>query len=619
MFKQHRVFLLLLVILTIAAPAAFGLDYVPGEVIVRYKGQRGADAPTRIQSKAHSSGMLLKNSWSHINMQHYQIKPGMGSVAEKIEELSRDPEVLYAEPNYILNKASVEEPKTEVFQRSDLNSFLQVTAQSGSFGMTSAAIQAVQAWSELSSGGDETVVAVIDTGVDYTHSVFAESGAIWSNPSEIADNGIDDDGNGFIDDIRGWNFAYNSNDPIDDDGHGTHVAGTILGVGQDIFADPLSAAKIRIMPLKFLDNNGSGTTAAAIQAINYAVNNGAKVLNNSWGGGSYSAALLEAIAYSYDKNAIFVAAAGNAGTNNDQYPMYPAGYDIPNVLAVAASTDVDNLAYFSNYGRITVDIGSPGVSILSTLPSDTFGYSSGTSMATPFVAGVAALIAHESPTMTGYQIRTIILAAADAKSGLSSKVVTNGRLNVLNSVLSAKSTPVSSAKPDYNVDLSPEDRSISSSLGSNGGGGCGRIALIGRGTGTGSWGVSVGFLVLFLMPLLVFYILRWYRSSDSHNSRRFDRFQIDTSVLIKVGGRELEGSVSCISLGGLKMDIGTMLAQGGVVSMKISSPDGREVIDVEGKVVWSENQRSYGIQFTDENKASSIQKIAQWSSALVKI
>lgn len=299
--------------------------------------------------------------------------------------------------------------------------------------------------------------------------------------------------------------------------------------------------------------------------------------------------------------------------------MYPAGYDIPNVLAVAASTDVDNLAYFSNYGRITVDIGSPGVSILSTLPSDTFGYSSGTSMATPFVAGVAALIAHESPTMTGYQIRTIILAAADAKSGLSSKVVTNGRLNVLNSVLSAKSTPVSSAKPDYNVDLSPEDRSISSSLGSNGGGGCGRIALIGRGTGTGSWGVSVGFLVLFLMPLLVFYILRWYRSSDSHNSRRFDRFQIDTSVLIKVGGRELEGSVSCISLGGLKMDIGTMLAQGGVVSMKISSPDGREVIDVEGKVVWSENQRSYGIQFTDENKASSIQKIAQWSSALVKI
>lgn len=309
-------------------------------------------------------------------------------------------------------------------------------------GRSDSDIDAPEAWN-TTTGSRSIIVGVIDTGIDYNHPDLAAN--IWRNTREIAGNGIDDDGNGYRDDVRGWDFANNDADPFDDNAHGTHVAGIIGAVGNNGVGVSGVAWNVQLMPLKFLTANGSGSTSAAVMAINYAVANGAKILNNSWGGGGFNSALNDAVARARAAGVIFVAAAGNEANNNDVNPSYPANINVDNVISVAATDSSDRLASFSNFGATTVDIAAPGVGILSTTPNNNYSSFSGTSMATPFVAGAAALVWSANPTLTYSQVIGRLYSSVDVVAGLSGKVATGGRLNV-NRALSG-TTPVDSTAP----------------------------------------------------------------------------------------------------------------------------------------------------------------------------
>jgi hypothetical protein len=588
------------------APAfAIAQNFVPGEVIVKLKGENSSGQSKAFMGKAAvANGMFLKQSFERMNVHHFKLGKGK-SVESAVQELRADPDVLYAEPNYYLNKVD-EVGMHQTFSAAQIEA-AAVQAQAA-YMATGASIGVQTLWSSSAVPTSRPIVAVIDTGLDTTHYVFEDSNAVWVNPGEIPGNGQDDDGNGFVDDINGWNFVDESPTMYDDDGHGTHVSGIILSIDQNIYVSPLRAAKIQIMPLKFLNGNGMGTTSDAIRAIYYAVNNGARVLNNSWGGSSYSSALHEAIAYTYEQGAVFLAAAGNAGSNNDSAPMYPANYDVPNIISVAATTDYDYLASFSNFGSGTVHIGSPGVYILSTIPGDAFGTSSGTSMATPFVTGTAIQMKVESPSMLGYQVRQILLSQYDQVAQLSGKVSTSGRLDSSAAVTYSKTAPVSTSQPSYTVSYQ-NDRELASNIA---GGGCGTVrALQSKGPPFGTTGAV---LILLFAPIAVLLIVRLLSPS---NRRMHDRFKINSDVRISVNGRELVGSVSSIGLGGAQVNTAALLQDGGLITMTISSPNGEEKVEVAGRVVWSESNKAYGVAF-DHAPQSVLSRIAEWTQRLQK-
>lgn len=585
-------------------------DYVPGEVIVKLKGQQSSIGTYSFMGKANmDKGMVLKESWGKMNMHHFAVGKGQ-TVDEAVAELRRDPEVEYAEPNYILKKAT--EPGMLEAQYTAQEVMANAEQAQGANMATGAAIDVQTVWSSATAQSTtRPIVAVIDTGLDTTHYVIENTDALWTNTDEIPGNGIDDDGNGYVDDVHGWNFVSNSGTMIDDDGHGTHVSGIVLSVDQNIYASTLHRSKIEIMPLKFLDGNGSGSTSNAIRAIYYAVNNGATVLNNSWGGSSYSSSLLEAINYSYSKGAIFVAAAGNAGTNNDSAPMYPSNYSVPNVLSVAATTDSDYKASFSNFGKTTVNLGSPGVYILSTIPGDAFGTMSGTSMATPFVAGTAAQMKVASPNMLGYQVKSIILNKAFVTSKLTNAVSTSGRLSSASAVSAAGTASVETSQPSYSTSGSA-DRQLASAIA---GGGCGTVKALTSSSGEPPFSSGAGVvLALVLAPLAMLVVMRLRNPASK---RRFERFKIDSDVRISVGDRELVGSLSSISLGGAQVNTSALLQDGGMVTLSISSPDGGEKVDVSGRVVWSEANKAYGVAF-DHAPQSALSRIADWTKGLQK-
>ena len=305
-------------------------------------------------------------------------------------------------------------------------------------GTVDADIDAAEAW-EISTGSDTVVVAVIDTGIDVSHPDLRDN--IWVNPGEIAGDGIDNDGNGFVDDINGWDFANDDASVYDgpDDDHGTHCAGTIAGRGNNRTGVVGVGWNTQIMSLKFLD--GGGRTSDAIAAINYVtamktrgVN--VRVTNNSWGGGGFSEALKDAIEAGGREGILFVAAAGNGGfdgigDNNDEMPFYPATYNSSCLVAVAATDRNDALGDFSNFGQRSVDVGAPGVSILSTIPERAYAEYNGTSMAAPHVSGVAALALAVDPTLSIDDLKAAILESTDKIPSLTGKTVTGGRLNAL--------------------------------------------------------------------------------------------------------------------------------------------------------------------------------------------
>ncbi|MCX7805144.1 MAG: S8 family serine peptidase, partial [Planctomycetota bacterium] len=329
---------------------------------------------------------------------------------------------------------------------------LHNTGQTG--GSSDADIDAPEAW-DLCKGSKSVLVGVIDTGVDYNHPDLAPN--IWTNPGETGtdaqgrdkrSNGVDDDGNGFVDDWRGWNFCDDTNDPMDDHFHGTHCAGTIGAKGNNGVGVAGVNWDVSIVPLKFLNKNGRGWASDATEAVYYATRLGVSLTSNSWGGGTFNQALKDAIADAGARGILFVAAAGNTGLNIDTYPIYPAAYDNPNIIAVAASDHRDAYATFSNYGPTSVDLAAPGVSIYSTFPTwwtdamlayknagrnITTDYCSisGTSMATPHVAGVCALLKAYRPGMSAAQIRQQVLWSTDPMPADAFKrsTQTNGRLN----------------------------------------------------------------------------------------------------------------------------------------------------------------------------------------------
>ena len=289
-------------------------------------------------------------------------------------------------------------------------------------------IDVTRAWS-LDYDLESTVVAVIDGGVDLNHPALSNN--IWRNPMEIADNGLDDDGNGFVDDYQGWDFYSDDNTPMDERSHGTHVAGIISAKSTELFG---VAPGAKIMPLRFIGANGSGKTSGAIRGIYYAVANGAKIINNSWGGGSGSKALKAALVHARDKGVLVICSAGNRGINVDYLRSYPATYKLDNIVAVGAYTASGKVAGFSNYGRRNVDLFAPGDKIYSTIPQGKWALKSGTSMAAPFVSGAAALVWARYPELNYLEVKELLLGSVEKRSNLKSKSSTGGLLNAARSV-----------------------------------------------------------------------------------------------------------------------------------------------------------------------------------------
>lgn len=343
------------------------------------------------------------------------------TLAARIAALRASGQFEYVQPDYVLRPTL--QPNDTRFQDGTL---WGLKNNGGQGGVVGADIDAEGAW-DITTGDTNVIVAVIDTGVRYTHQDLAAQ--MWRNPGEIPGNGIDDDGNGYVDDIFGINAPGNNGDPMDFYDHGTHVAGTIGAAANNGSPHVGVAWKVRIMALKFL--NPFGFTADAIECLDYAVAKGAKISNNSWGGGPFNQGLLDAIIAARDAGHLFIAAAGNDGTDNDSIPHYPSNYEVDNVISVAALDRADRLASFSDYGLTTVHLGAPGVAIFSsTAGSDSeYQFFNGTSMATPHVTGVAALLAAKYPQATYSELRDAILQTVVPIPALAGKCTTGGRLN----------------------------------------------------------------------------------------------------------------------------------------------------------------------------------------------
>ncbi len=422
-------------------------DYQEGALLVKFKSEYGGvrsveNAPlpgiTGVES-LHAKAPRNGGEWTVARLQ-----PGIDPTL-LTDFIANQPEVATVELDHVVRLAAV--PSDPYFPE-QWN--LHNSGQTG--GVIDADVDAPEAWN-IATGSANVVVAVIDTGVDYTHEDIKDN--MWTNPGEIPGNGIDDDANGYVDDVYGYDFFNNTSDPFDDNGHGTHVAGTIAARGNNSVGVVGIAWRARVMAVKFLSAGGFGYVSDAVRAVRYATTMGAKVANNSWGGGGYNQALFEAISDANTAGMLFVAAAGNAGSNNDFFSFYPANYNVPNVLAVAATDHYDLRAWFSNYGATTVALGAPGVNVLSSVPRGfcslcaATGYRllSGTSMAAPHVSGAAALLLSHG----GFGVADIkprLIATVDPVEALNGITLSGGRLNVYRAV----NTPGPQPLPDLVIE-----------------------------------------------------------------------------------------------------------------------------------------------------------------------
>jgi subtilisin family serine protease len=417
---------------TLSEPAPKLTPFVPGQLIVGF-------------DKGVSQGqqtLALANVGASKELGFRQIRASLvnvpqGQMAAVAAQLASDPHVKYVEPNHLVSIDSTIPNDPSFNQLWGLNN----TGQSG--GKADADIDAPEAW-DVTTGSKDVTVAVVDSGVDFSHPDLA--GEQWVNAGENCGstdptiscaqrtNGVDDDGDGYVDDWRGWDFVNGDNNPTDDNLHGTHVAGTIGARGNNGVGITGVNWNVSLMALKFINASGTGTTADAVRATLYAADHGAQVSNNSWGGPDSDQALQDAIDYGARKGTLFVAAAGNDGHNDDTTPTYPAAWPSDSLVSVAATDNKDGLASFSNYGRTAVDLGAPGVGIVSTIPGGLYFPLDGTSMAAPHVTGTAALAKSVFPDASPYALKALLLGAADPDPALAGKTVTGGRLNAASAV-----------------------------------------------------------------------------------------------------------------------------------------------------------------------------------------
>ncbi len=400
--------------------------YKEDELLVKFKAGISENSKKNLHKKYGSEKI---KGFPSLRIEHVKLKKGM-SVDEAVKLYKADSGVEYAEPNYLFTAQNVPgDPRFNELWG------LYNTGQTG--GTSGADIKAPGAWN-LSTGSSSVVVAVIDTGIDYGHEDLRAN--VWINQGELnGQAGVDDDGNGYVDDVYGWNVVSNNGNPFDDMGHGTHVAGIIGAAGNNGTGVAGVNWNVKIMACKFLDAGGYGYTDGAVACLQYIKamkESGVNIVatNNSWGGGGYSQALYDAI--NAQRDILFIAAAGNNYSDNDKYPTYPANYDLPNVIAVAATDSNDGKAYFSDYGRRTVSVGAPGLGILSTLPAQNvwgitegYGLLSGTSMATPHVTGLAALINSQDDSRDWRQTRNLILSGGEATASMTGTTITGKRIS----------------------------------------------------------------------------------------------------------------------------------------------------------------------------------------------
>jgi len=368
--------------------------------------------------------------------------PDAAAVPRMLKALQALPGIIaHAEPDYIVRAMTVPND-TRFSEQWNLNN----AGQTG--GTPHADINATEAWT-TTTGSNSVIVAVVDSGIDYAHPDLAAN--IWTNTGEVAGNGLDDDHDGYIDDTRGWNFVSSNNTPQDDRSHGTHVAGTIGAAGNNGNGVTGVCWQVRLMPLKFLDSTGNGATSDAIAAINYARVKGANIINNSWGGSSFSQSLKDAIDAAGNAGILNVCAAGNTddfGTvyDRDVTPGYPASYGSDGIMGVASTDRNDNLSGFSSYGATTVHLAAPGSEILSTIPGDSYGTRNGTSMAAPHVSGIAALLKAYKPALAAPDLKLILQASVDHLPSLEGKVITEGRANAATTLRNANDIATLPAK-----------------------------------------------------------------------------------------------------------------------------------------------------------------------------
>jgi subtilisin family serine protease len=441
-----------------AQPQAQVPEYVSDELIVKFR--EGVDEYKKDLARFRVSGTRKKLFKVIRGLEVIKLSRGV-SVEEAIDAYRQDPDILYAEPNYILK--TINTPNDPRFgQMWGLNN----VGQSG--GTPDADIDAPEAWN-ITTGSSNVVVAILDTGIDYNHQDLA--GNMFRNTADCNNDGIDNDGNGFVDDCYGIDVANNDSDPMDDNGHGTHVGGTIGAVGNNNVGVVGVNWNVRLMSCKFFDASGQGTTEGAITCLEYVKTMkdlGVNIVatSNSWGGGDFSQALIDAIDAQRQSDILFITAAGNGnffgvGQNNDATPFYPCDTYLPNVICVAATDRTDARASFSNYGRHTVHVGAPGVDILSTLPGNSYATESGTSMATPHVSGVAALLKDQDPNRDWRAIKNLILTGGDTISSMANTITgkrlnANGAMTCSNAVVQSRLIPIAntiSASPGVPVNL----------------------------------------------------------------------------------------------------------------------------------------------------------------------
>ena len=424
------------------APAIGNADaqFIPNEVLVQFRGgltdEARANGRAAIGGRYEETVVIEETRQDGLgDLELVALPPGM-TVAAAVARLRSHFAVEFAEPNWVYyHQAESNDPYYT--DGSLWGMYGPGTSPTNAFGS-----QAGTAWAARNTGSSTVYVGIIDEGYMYTHEDLAANAGV--NPGEVAGNGVDDDGNGYVDDVYGWDFDGNNNTVFDgtQDDHGTHVAGTIGAVGGNGKGVAGVCWNVKLLSAKFLGRRG-GTTANAIKAVDYFTDlktrHGLNIVatNNSWGGGGESQALEDAIQRANNANILFVAAAGNSAVNNDSSPHYPSSYTNSNIIAVASITSTGALSYFSNYGATSVDIGAPGSGIYSTLPKSSkgkvvsaYGSYSGTSMATPHVTGAAALYAATHSGASAASIKTAILGSAVPTGSLSGKCVTGGRLNV---------------------------------------------------------------------------------------------------------------------------------------------------------------------------------------------